>query len=573
MPIVSKKNPENDLRAEIEELKTRLSETEATLNAIRRGEVDAIVVSGEDGDKIFSITSSETPYRIIIENMDEGAVTLSSSGIILYCNQRFSEIVNIPFEKIIGTNFEDYISFNDIPELGRILKSGLKRSQKGELALSSARKTVRLSLSPLPPNIPGDICIIVSDITEISNYQNYLREMVDERTSELKIANLKLNSDIEKLRVAEKALQESRERLSLALENGQIGTWEWDLASDAFICDERTERMFGIKNVTPDKTYPSFFNFIHEEDLPHVRRTVCKVIEESDHLDTIFRVKPYNGEANYISIKAFINRDNDGKAISMTGVCFDVTGMKKAVEQALIKINEELLRSNTDLQQFAYVASHDLQEPLRMVSSFTQLLQHKYYDKLGTDGNEYIHYAVEGSKRMYELLNGLLAYSRIQTRGREFTEVSMNRVVEKVTENLRLIITETKAVIKHSGLPDIVGDENQMIQVIQNLIENGLKFRRGIPEIEISCEKKDDYYIFAVKDKGIGMESQYFDRIFRIFQRLHRSDAYSGTGIGLAICKRIIERHEGKIWVESELGVGSSFFFSIPVNLQVNSSV
>lgn len=568
-----KKNAEEDLRAELEELKIRFNETEETLNAIRRGEVDAIVVSGENGDKIFSITSSETPYRIIIENMDEGAITLSASGIILYCNQRFSEIVNIPSEKIIGTKFEEYISDNDIPELNRILKAGLKGSQKGELELSSVKKTVRLSLSPLPANIPGDICIIVSDITEISNYQNYLREMVEERTSELKIANRKLSSDIRKLRTTEQALQESREKLSLALENGQIGTWEWDLSSNEFICDERAERMFGIEKVNPQKTYPSFFNYIHEEDLPHVRKTVSKVIDCGDHLDTIFRIRPNNGEANYISIKAFINRNGEGKATSMSGVCFDVTGMKKEVEQVLIRINEELLRSNTDLQQFAYVASHDLQEPLRMVSSFTQLLQLKFHDKLGTDGNEYIHYAVEGSKRMYELLNGLLAYSRIQTRGREFSEVSMNRVVEKVTENLRLIITETKAVIRVPELPGIVADENQMIQVIQNLIENSLKFRRGIPEVKISCDKKDNFYVFSVNDNGIGMESQYFERIFRIFQRLHRSEAYSGTGIGLAICKRIVERHGGKIWVESSMGVGSSFSFSIPVYMHSDSSI
>ncbi|HLN55601.1 MAG TPA: ATP-binding protein [Bacteroidales bacterium] len=571
--MTRKKNTEEDLRSQLEELKIRLSETEETLNAIRRGEVDAIVVSGEDGDKIFSITSSETPYRIIIENMDEGAVTLSESGVILYCNQRFAEIVNVPFEKIIGTKFELYISDNDLPELSRILKVALLRPGKGELSLNTAKKTIRLSLSPLPSYIPGNICIIVSDITEISNYQNYLREMVEERTSEVKIANLKLNSDLEKLRVAEKALQESKERLNLALENGQIGTWEWDLASDRFICDERTEKMFGIENTSPDKTYPSFFNYIHEEDLPHVRKTVSKEIEHGQHLDTIFRIKPRNGIANYVSIKAFINRDRSGRATDLSGVCFDVTGMKKDVEQALIKINEELLRSNTDLQQFAYVASHDLQEPLRMVSSFTQLLQHKYQDKLGTDGNEYIHYAVEGSKRMYELLNGLLAYSRIQTKAREFSPVSMNHVVQKISENLRLVIRETKAVIKYQELPEIVADENQMIQVMQNLIENSLKFHRGIPDVEISCDIKNDFYIFAVKDKGIGIEPQYYERIFRIFQRLHRSDTYNGTGIGLAICKRIVERHGGKIWVESVLGQGSSFFFSIPVNNQANSSV
>jgi light-regulated signal transduction histidine kinase (bacteriophytochrome) len=248
----------------------------------------------------------------------------------------------------------------------------------------------------------------------------------------------------------------------------------------------------------------------------------------------------------------------------MAGVCFDVTSMKEGAEQALIKMNEELLRSNTDLQQFAYVASHDLQEPLRMVSSFTQLLQQRYAEKLDADANEYIRFAVEGSKRMYDLLNGLLTYSRIQTRANEFRNVDLNQVVAKVKDNLSLVIEENNAAINVTELPVVAGDENQMIQLMQNLIENSLKFRKGPPVIAISSYKAEDSYIISVEDNGIGIEEKYFERIFRIFQRLHRSDQYEGTGIGLAICKRIVERHGGKIWIDSKPGEGSTFHFSIP---------
>jgi light-regulated signal transduction histidine kinase (bacteriophytochrome) len=260
-----------------------------------------------------------------------------------------------------------------------------------------------------------------------------------------------------------------------------------------------------------------------------------------------------------------LTRDSEGKPLSLTGVVFDVTAMKKGAEQVLIKLNEELLRSNTDLQQFAYVASHDLQEPLRMVSSFTQLLQRRFQDKLGDDGNEYIRYAVEGSKRMYTLLNGLLTFSRIQTRGKEFEQVDMNKILGKVKDNLSLVIEETKADIKVSELPVIFADESQMIQLTQNLIENSLKFRNGIPKITISVKTENKEHVFSVNDKGIGIEPQYFERIFRIFQRLHRIEEYEGTGIGLAICRRIVERHGGQIWVESSLGKGSTFYFTIPI--------
>jgi PAS domain S-box-containing protein len=823
MQKLKKRNTDGDLNSEIEELRARLREAEDTINAIRKGEVDAIVVSSEDGDKIFSIASSETPYRIIIENMEEGAVTVSSSGIILYCNNRFSEIAGISPEKVIGNKFSSFISEDYIPELERLLHFSLKKSVRGQLKMASGEKTVRLSFSPLPSNIEGEICVVVSDITEISNYQKYLKEIVDERTSELRIANMHLHSDLEKLLEAENALQASEklfrsafdegavpmtlssvegrylkvnrafsnltgyteeellqldytditcgedlvkankarnellkevktvfqseiryirkdgkavwvsisiapvkdaegkvecfvthiqnihkrknaehrlrvskerfrqlansipqlawiarsdgyifwfnqrwyeytgkspeamiglgwqtvlhpdtlehvngnwksdimagkatemvsfikgkdgifhefltksipivsedgnveqwfgthtdiselrrveneliksgERLNIALENGQIGTWEWDSEKNRLYLDQRTEEMFGYQPGESMETSFSFDNIIHEEDLYNLRNNILKALDSSHQFEAIFRSRR---KQNYLSIKALINRDDDGKVTGISGVCFDISGMQRNVEEALIKINEELLRSNTDLQQFAYVASHDLQEPLRMVSSFTQLLQKKYGDLLGDEGNEYINYAVDGSKRMYELLNGLLAYSRIQTRGRQFSPLDMNRVVKKVTENLSLVISERGAILKSGELPEIIADENQMIQLVQNLFENSLKFSKNIPEISLDSKEDGDFYIFSVTDKGIGIEKQYFERIFRIFQRLHRSDDFGGTGIGLAICKRIVERHGGQIWVESDFGSGSTFFFSIAKSLSLKHSI
>lgn len=372
-------------------------------------------------------------------------------------------------------------------------------------------------------------------------------------------------TDISELKKVERELKNSKEKLSIALENGNIGTWEWNLKTNEFYWDERTEKMFDLKPGKFEGTYSSFLNSVHEEDLPHLEKALRQTVEDNQPFETILRTKPNNGESGYISLKAVVTKDREGNPVYMEGVCFDVTGLKKGSEQILVKMNEELLRSNMDLQQFAYVASHDLQEPLRMVSSFTQLLQKRYYDKLDMEANEYINFAVDGSKRMYDLLNGLLTFSRIQTRGQEFSKVNMNNMLQKAKENLKLVIEETKAVITNTNLPEILGDESQMIQVLQNLIENGIKFSNGIPRITISSEKRTNEYIFSIRDEGIGIESIYFERIFRIFQKLHSAGEYKGTGIGLAICKRIIERHGGKIWVESKQGEGSAFYFSVPL--------
>jgi len=191
----------------------------------------------------------------------------------------------------------------------------------------------------------------------------------------------------------------------------------------------------------------------------------------------------------YINAKALVNKNTNGTPYKMVGVCFDVTEMKKGTEQVMFKLNEELLRSNKELEQFAYVASHDLQEPLRMVSSFTQLLGQRYKDKLDSDANEYIQYAVDGSKRMQGLINDLLTYSRIQSRGKNFTKVIMLDALQKAVFNLNLFIKEKKAEITHNNLPSILADEGQMVQLLQNLIGNALKFCPDTPKIHIGCEE------------------------------------------------------------------------------------
>lgn len=238
---------------------------------------------------------------------------------------------------------------------------------------------------------------------------------------------------------------------------------------------------------------------------------------------------------------------------------------RKRTEEKLNKTLRELERSNKELEEFAYVASHDLQEPLRMVASYTQLISRRYKGKLDETADEFLDYASEGALRMKQLIHDLLEYSRVTTKGKNFNSVDCNKILEVVLKNLRIQIEHNKAVIKSTGLPVIMADDTQMIQLFQNLISNAIKFKQQIPpEIHVSAVLKNNFWLFSFRDNGIGIDPTFRERIFIIFQRLHEKSEYPGTGIGLSVCKKIVQRHGGDIWVESELHKGSTFYFTVP---------
>ncbi|MFX0072331.1 MAG: ATP-binding protein [Candidatus Hermodarchaeota archaeon] len=228
------------------------------------------------------------------------------------------------------------------------------------------------------------------------------------------------------------------------------------------------------------------------------------------------------------------------------------------------EIMEDLRRSNEDLQQFAYVASHDLQEPLRAIVSFSQLLEEKYQDKIEKDGKEFIDFITDGAKKMNTLIKDLLLYSRITTHAKPSELTNLKTIIEDAMFNLHEAIKESGAVITYDEMPVLKVDRTQFIQLFQNLISNAIKFRREEPPvIHIGVKRLNNEWLFTIKDNGIGIESKYFDKLFNIFYRLHTKEEYPGTGIGLPICKKIVQRYGGKIWVESELSKGSTFYFTI----------
>jgi signal transduction histidine kinase len=235
------------------------------------------------------------------------------------------------------------------------------------------------------------------------------------------------------------------------------------------------------------------------------------------------------------------------------------------LERTVQQRTEALQRSNTELRQFAYVASHDLQEPLRMIVSYLQLIESRYINQLDNDAREFIAFAVDGAKRMKSLIEGLLAYSRVDTQVQNFTQVNVEDVLDEVRQLLTVGIKESGATITNDPLPQIKANEAMIVQLLQNLVSNAMKYQKdNKPEIHISATRKDKDWLFSVKDNGIGIEAKDLERIFVIFQRLHARNEYPGTGIGLAVCKKVVEHHGGRIWVESIFGQGTTFYFTIP---------
>jgi len=255
------------------------------------------------------------------------------------------------------------------------------------------------------------------------------------------------------------------------------------------------------------------------------------------------------------------------RGISLIVVGLVVSFLSEHISRREIEFNEiteDLRRSNEDLQQFAYVASHDLQEPLRAIVSFSQLLEDKYRGKIDKDGKEFIHFITDGAKKMNTLIKDLLSYSRITTHAKPSKLNNLENILKDALFNLQESIKESYAVITYDKMPTLKVDKTQFTQLFQNLLSNAIKFRRQEPpRIHIGVNKVNDEWLFSVKDNGIGIESKFFDKLFNIFYRLHTKEEYPGTGIGLPICKKIVQRYGGKIWVESEIEKGSTFFFTI----------
>ncbi len=380
----------------------------------------------------------------------------------------------------------------------------------------------------------------------LNNRRAYLEKQIGARTAEL---------------------EEHRQQMEDVIVGTHIGTWQWEIPTDKVIANECWTEIIGysLKEVMP-LSLKSAKEFVHPEDLPRLEQVLDATLQGQMPLyDCEYRMRRRDGYWVWVQdLGRVMQRSAEGEPLRMSGTHADITERKES-ERVLKETMAELKRSNSELENFAYVASHDLQEPLRMVVSYLQLIERRYTGRLDSDADEFIGFAVDGAQRMQTLINDLLAYSRVGTKGKPFAPTNCDEAVQRALANLQMIIAETGAQIDYGLLPTVFADSSQLTQLFQNLVGNALKYRGSeTPRIAIGAELREKEWLFSVEDNGIGIEPRYFERIFVIFQRLHNRSEHKGTGIGLAVCKKIVERHGGIIWVSSEPGTGSTFYFTIP---------
>jgi PAS domain S-box-containing protein len=363
-------------------------------------------------------------------------------------------------------------------------------------------------------------------------------------------------------------LRTSHERFQYLVETTKVVPWEYDLEAGRFTyVGPQAAKLLGLPQEEWYK--PGFWEAQVQLEDREVLTRLCTdpLLRDREFICRMFTAA---GETKHLHC-VVSTLASDGRENTLRGFMMDITELK-TTQISLALQAAELARSNSELRQFAYAASHDLQEPIRMVAFYTQLLAKRYQGRLDADADEFLGYALEGATRMGELVKQLLEFSRVSTRKLELSQVDSGTIFEQSLQALRLAVSESGAAVTHGPLPMVNADPSQLGRVFQNLLANAIKFRAGkSPAIHVSAEESPSDWHFLVRDNGIGVSAEYFETIFLLFQRLHTREEYQGSGVGLATCRRIIDQHQGRIWLESQPGAGSTFHFTLPKDHQHRS--
>ncbi|MGB9978509.1 PAS domain S-box protein [Methanobacterium sp.] len=504
-------------------------------------------------DKMYGVTEDITERKQaeeqikrladIVDSSDDAIIGEDLNGIILSWNRGAEKIYGYSAHEMIGKHIFTLTPPSEQKEISRFMEEVKKGRKVAHYEAQRTKKDgsivdILVTLSPIK-NVNGEITgisLIVRDITERKK--------------------------------AEKALAESEEKLNTTIESSPDSIIASDLDLNITSCNQATVDMYGASS-SDELIGLNALELVDPKDRQTlIDATKTALIEKKSVILELNSVTIDNKKVFPVEISGNSIRDTESNPIGFVAITKDITDRRNAERERETLIGE-LERSNQELQQFAYIASHDLQEPLRTISSFTQLLARRYSGQIDKDADEFIGFIVDGTNRMQAMIKDLLQYSRVQTRGEEFKPTDVQNALDNALFNLKVTIDENNAEITSEKLPVVIADEKQLIQLFQNLIGNAIKFKKPDepPKIHILSKKDEENkeYILGVSDNGIGMDQQYAGRIFELFQRLHTRDEYKGTGIGLAVAKKIVERHGGKIWVESELGKGSTFYFTMPM--------
>lgn len=544
--MVSKKSAETIrlLKEENEELRARFAEAEETIRALGAGEVDAFVTYGPTGPRIFTLQEVENAYRVIVETMNEGAITTTLKGIVLFGNKALTRMLGVPLSSILGRPLKELVVEESQLQFAKMLAQCPSGTGRERILLRSAEgvsKAAYLSTALLPQEEDEPrICMVLTDLTELEAATDQLRDSLER----------------------EKILAASEARFQLFAE--AVPNIVWTATPEGLA--EYYNRRWAEYSGSPTETShgAGWKATLHPEDIEATFSAWQQAVANGRPYQVEHRLRRADGEYRWHISRAIALRDEKGRISKWYGTATDIDEQKRSAED-LSKLTDQLTRSNQELKDFAYIASHDLQEPLRMITGFLDLLKRRYRGRLDQQADEFIDFAVSGATRMHNLIHDLLSYSQVGTREGTFETVDSNLIIEVALANLRGAIEESGATVEKGALPVVVGDESMLVQLFQNLIANALKFRGPRPpEIRIGAETRQEEWLFSVQDRGIGLEPRQAEQIFQVFQRLHPASKYQGTGIGLAICKKIVNRHGGRVWVVSMPEQGATFYFTLP---------
>ncbi|MGA2645582.1 MAG: PAS domain S-box protein [Candidatus Sulfotelmatobacter sp.] len=482
-----------------------------------------------------ALRESEERYRMLLDGIEDYAIfMMDAQGQILSWNAGAERIKGYTSDQIIGHNFSRFFLPEDI-ERGRpeeVLRiaaaSGRYEEQSMRVRKDGSRFLANVTFTALRDS--------AGTLRGFSEFSHDLSES-----------------------------KESGAKYQALLEAAPDAMVVVNAAGEIVLLNVQAEKQFGysrneligqrVKNIVPEG--------FAERLIADSARSAAEALAQQ--IGTGIELIARRKDGSEFPIEIMLSPLESAEGILVTAAIRDIS-VRKESEQHLVKTVGELKRSNDELQQFAYVSSHDLQEPLRMVASYTQLLAKRYKGRLDSDADEFITFAVDGCNRMQGLIQDLLAYSRAGTNAKELCEVSGEDALQGALTNLRITLEQSGAVVTHDSLPALMTDETQLIQIFQNLVGNAIKYcSTEVPRVHVSATKNgDNEWIFSVRDNGLGIAPQYFERIFILFQRLHGRNEFEGTGIGLAICKKVVERLGGRIWVESQPEKGSTFYFALP---------
>jgi PAS domain S-box-containing protein len=543
------------LTDEAADLRVGLAEANDTLRAIRNGEVDAMLVHGPQGEQLFTLKSADEPYRVLIEEMNQGAVTLSADGWILYCNRRFADLLKRPLQEIVGLAFVGFVAPSERAWFAALLEAGRTGVSTGEITLSAGDASavpLQLALGPLPAESAAAICLIATDISESKR--------------------------------GEEALRASEAQLQTVVENLEEGVVISDLDGRLLQWNRAALELHGYSDSDQDRRrFTELIDTFELSTLDGAPLSVeewplARILRGEKVQDLELRVQRIGCDWQRIfHYGGTLVHDATNQPLMAIVTVGDITERKRAeeeirqlnaeLEQRVAERTAELEAANKELEAFSYSVSHDLRAPLRHVAGFVELLREDAAPRLSEKSVRYLATISQSAKRMGDLIDDLLAFSRVGRSEMQKNDVNLDELVRQTLSEFQVGTNGREITWDVSPLPTVRADRSMLRQVLVNLISNAVKFtgKRTRAEIGVGCASTETKeFVIFVRDNGVGFDPKYTEKLFGVFQRLHSSDEFEGTGIGLANVQRIIHRHGGRVWAEGAVDKGATFYFSIP---------